>query len=186
MELKLTAWDGKQSPWRGSSCSRTVARCQLWCSSSTKGKADGALCGRTFVSMPEEAMLGGALEARASPQLRGTDWWDVAIEIRAKWPCSGLLVLLEPVWPDEIQQYLVWSKVKERVWTTWHLSSGVHGVLELVLLAGRGIRGRESGIVAICKVGTRPGSASSPASPVQPAAACSSQAWTVHPSSRLN
>lgn len=28
----------------------------------------------------------------------------------------------------------------------------VHGVLVLVLLAGQGIRGRKSGIVAICKV----------------------------------
>lgn len=53
---------------------------------------------RTLVSMPEEAMVGGALEARASHQLRGTGWWDVAVEIRAKRPCSGCLVLLESVW----------------------------------------------------------------------------------------
>lgn len=55
------------------------------------------MCGRTLVSMPEEAMVGGALEAQASHQLRGTDWWDVAVEIRAKRPCSGCLVLLESV-----------------------------------------------------------------------------------------
>lgn len=82
--------------------------------------------------------MGGALEAQASHQLRGTGWWDVAVEIRAKRPCSGWLVLLELVWPDEFESGWCGRKVKERVWTTWHRSFRVHGLLVLVLLAGRG------------------------------------------------
>ena len=137
MELKLTAWGGKQSPLRGSSCSRTVARCQLWCSSSLEGRADDAVCGRTLVSMPEEAMLGGALEAQASHQLRGTGWWDVAIEIRAKGhavaagSCLNLSGLMSSTVPGVVEGEGA---------SMDHLAPvvRVHGVLVLVLLAGRG------------------------------------------------
>lgn len=114
--------------------------------------------------------MGGALEAQASHQLRGTGWWDVLIESRAKghavaaWCCLDL---------DFLAGSRVPGVVEGEGASIDHLAPvvRVHGVLVLVLLAGRGIRGHKSGIVAICKVELDQG-VSSPA--------CSSQAWTVH------
>lgn len=91
--------------------------------------------GRTLVSMPEEAMVGGALEAQASHQLGGTGWWDVSIEGRAKGQAVAAWWCLNQCGPRNSR---VSGAVEGEGASMDHLAPvvRVHGVLVLVLLAG--------------------------------------------------